>query len=300
MTISLDLIQILDAIDRHGSFEAAAQELHKVRSALTYNIRAYETYSGIKLFDRSKHRAEFTPAGRILLDQGRHLLMLSNQVEENVKFAAKGWETVLRIAYDEALNTAPIIDLIKHFQTQCPHVNLEMFSEILGGCTEALINNHVDIVIGASGRLPQRPEFSFEPIGKIKFAFAISPDHPLAKTPDPIDTKLIQQFYVIYTRDSSQRFSRQSASVFEHRSITFSSLEMKKQAQIAKLGVGFLPYNLIKDEVKSGELVIKKVKKTKPESMFYIGWNNEKNTKAQRWVIQQILDKKFKSKLIKA
>lgn len=35
----LELAQILDAIDRNKTFEAAANELYKVRSALTYTIK---------------------------------------------------------------------------------------------------------------------------------------------------------------------------------------------------------------------------------------------------------------------
>ncbi len=300
MTIPVELIQIIDAIDRNGSFEAAAQELHKVRSALTYNIRQYEQISGIQVFDRSKHRAELTAAGRLLLEQGRQLLTLNDRIEENAKIAASGWETVIRIAYDEVLNHAPIFELIKRFQSNCPHVNLEIFSEVLNGCADALANNRVDIAIGISGRPMLGREFNYEPLGKIKFAFAVSPHHSLAKVAEPIDDATIQQYAGIFARDSAQRFTRQAANLFSETSrITFSSLELKRQAQIAGLGVGFLPLNLIKEDIKHGRLVVKKVKKCKPEGLFYLGWNNEKNAKAQQWLIRQILDGKFRDKLVK-
>ncbi len=299
MTITLDLIQILDAIDRNGSFEAAAQELHKVRSALTYNIRTYENVTGTQIFDRSKHRAEFTIAGRVLLEQGRHLLKLSKQIEDNVKSAASGWETVIRIAYDEAMNAQPIFDLIKRFQLACPAVNLEIFSEVMGGCTHALINNYVDIVIGASGRLPQRQEYTFEMIGKVKFVFAVTPDHPLASIPEPIDSALIEKYYSVYARDSSQRFEQQASfPAIDQSTITFSSLALKKQAQIMQLGVGFLPANLITNEVHMSQLVIKEVEKPKADSVFYIGWNSENNNKAHRWLVKEILKKSFRDSLI--
>ena len=40
--ISIDALQALDAIDRKGSFAAAATTLHKVPSALTYTIKKLE------------------------------------------------------------------------------------------------------------------------------------------------------------------------------------------------------------------------------------------------------------------
>jgi DNA-binding transcriptional LysR family regulator len=45
MLISLDALQILDAIDTRGSFAAAAEALHRVPSALTHAIRKLETTS---------------------------------------------------------------------------------------------------------------------------------------------------------------------------------------------------------------------------------------------------------------
>jgi DNA-binding transcriptional LysR family regulator len=67
MKISLDAIETLDAIDRRGSFAAAAEELFRVPSAITYHVQKLEQDMGVALFDRSGHRAELTEAGKELL-----------------------------------------------------------------------------------------------------------------------------------------------------------------------------------------------------------------------------------------
>src|SRR5688572_33390864 len=74
MRLSLDSLQVIDAIDRKGSFAGAATELHRVPSAITYSIRQLEEGLGVELFDRRGHRAVLTDAGRELLRQGRRLL----------------------------------------------------------------------------------------------------------------------------------------------------------------------------------------------------------------------------------
>ena len=61
---------MMDAIARTGSFAAAARELGKVPSALTYSVRQLEDALDVLLFDRSSRQAQFTAAGEELLSEG--------------------------------------------------------------------------------------------------------------------------------------------------------------------------------------------------------------------------------------
>ena len=54
--LTLEAIRVLDAIDRRGSFAAAADELGKVPSALSYTVQKLEDELDAMLFDRSGHR----------------------------------------------------------------------------------------------------------------------------------------------------------------------------------------------------------------------------------------------------
>ena len=53
----------MDAIDRRGSFAAAADELGRVPSALSYTMQKLEEELDVVLFDRSGHRTKFTNVG---------------------------------------------------------------------------------------------------------------------------------------------------------------------------------------------------------------------------------------------
>src|SRR5258708_12630321 len=103
MKLSLEALQVLDAIDRKGSFAAAADDLHRVPSAVTYSIRQLEDSLGVTLFDRAGHRAVLTDAGRELLTEGRRLLLAAADIEFRVQQVAKGWEPQLRIPAHTAL-----------------------------------------------------------------------------------------------------------------------------------------------------------------------------------------------------
>ena len=52
MPLSLESLEVLDAIERKGSFAAAAHEMGKVPSALTYVVRKLEEDLDVLLFDQ--------------------------------------------------------------------------------------------------------------------------------------------------------------------------------------------------------------------------------------------------------
>jgi DNA-binding transcriptional LysR family regulator len=54
---------MMDTIARTGSFAAAARELGKVPSALTYSVRQLEDALDVLLFDRRSRQASSPPPG---------------------------------------------------------------------------------------------------------------------------------------------------------------------------------------------------------------------------------------------
>ena len=65
-----DALLMMDTIARTGSFAAAARELGKVPSALTYSVRQLEDALDVLLFDRRSRQARLTAAGEELLQLG--------------------------------------------------------------------------------------------------------------------------------------------------------------------------------------------------------------------------------------
>lgn len=78
--LTLEALRVMDAIDRRGSFAAAADELGRVPSALSYTMQKLEEELDVVLFDRSGHRTKFTNVGRMLLERGRCLLEAADKL----------------------------------------------------------------------------------------------------------------------------------------------------------------------------------------------------------------------------
>src|SRR4051812_27653945 len=136
--LSLESLEILDAIERRGSFAAAADELHRVPSAITYSVRQLEDLLGVSVFDRRGHRAVLTAAGRELLGEGRRLLRAASDLECRVQQVARGWESELRIALDTMVPVERFLGLAKAFYEENSGTRLRISHEVLGGTWDAL------------------------------------------------------------------------------------------------------------------------------------------------------------------
>ena len=110
-----DALAMMDVIARTGSFAAAARELGKVPSSLTYNVRQLEDALDVLLFDRRSRQARLTAAGTELLNEGRRLLDQMDAVANRVKRVATGWETTLNIAVDGVVSRVTMFELCEAF-----------------------------------------------------------------------------------------------------------------------------------------------------------------------------------------
>ncbi|MGB7739085.1 MAG: LysR family transcriptional regulator, partial [Steroidobacteraceae bacterium] len=81
MHLDLDALRALDAVIRDGGFARAALRLHKVQSAVSYQIRKLERQLGLKLVDRDGYRVRLTAAGEVVLAEGRRLLAQAEHIE---------------------------------------------------------------------------------------------------------------------------------------------------------------------------------------------------------------------------
>ncbi|HKO87700.1 MAG TPA: LysR family transcriptional regulator [Burkholderiales bacterium] len=299
MKLSLEAIQILDAIERRGSFAAAATELHRVPSALTYQVQKLEQDLDVLLFDRRGHRAQLTPAGRELLAEGRLLLRAADELEYRVKRLALGWEPELRIALDTMIGAERLMTLIERFYTEHAGTRIRIASEVLGGTWDALADGRADLIIGASGDAPPGGGYSFKPLGETIFVFAVAPTHPLAAAPEPLSPGTILEHRAVAVGDTSRHLAPRSTGLLTGQDVlTVPDISSKLAAQIAGLGCGFLPIPLASKHIEAGALVVKEVEEEKPRGRMHYAWRTKERGKALRWFLKQLEDARVQAELL--
>jgi len=287
--ITLDALRILDAIDRKKSFAAAADELFRVPSAISYTVKKLEEDLGVTIFDRTKRKAEFTPTGQLLLKQGRLILQATDELSHHVVQIEKGWELELRICVDNILTFDPIYELMAQFQREHPHVEIKLIEEVMEGNWDAIESERCDLAIGVPGD-PISSRYDSLPIGDIEFVFAVSRGHPLTLQPSPVTVEQIKEYPSIVVADSSRGLPPRSIRVLEgQRRITVPTVEKKISAQMLGLGVGYLPIFRVEQELQTGQLVALEVAPAQSRvSPISIAWNKSNKGKALRWFIEKL------------
>jgi len=150
---SLDALQALDAIERRGSFAKAAEELNKATSALSYTVQKVEEQLGVTLFQRQGRRSVLTASGRLLLDEGRKILVAANLLADQVKELDTGWEPRLRLGLESTTEREPFFQALGTPLAEQLNLEIDIQECVLSGGWEALEMDRMDLLVGAPAPL---------------------------------------------------------------------------------------------------------------------------------------------------
>ncbi len=291
MRLTLESLQVLDAIDRKGSFAAAADDLHRVPSAVTYSVRQLEEGLGVEIFDRRGHRAVLTAAGRELLSEGRRLLQAASDLECRVQQVAKGWESELRIAVDTLIGIDKMFRLASEFYAQASGTRLRLLHEVLGGTWDALASGRADLAIGVGGDAPPGRNYATRPLGRIQMLFVAAPFHEITRESLPLGEDAIRKHRAVSIADSSRLLPPRTVGLLSGQdTLTVPSMEAKAAAHIAGLGVGFLPSWIAQREALAGTLRILPVATAHPGGEAKVAWRPGEEGNALKWFVKRLED----------
>ncbi|MBL4827920.1 MAG: LysR family transcriptional regulator [Spongiibacteraceae bacterium] len=176
--ITIEILEMLDAIDRRGSFAKAAEELNKATSALSYGVQKLEEQLGLTVFQRQGRRSVLTPAGQLIRDEGRKILSSTTQLAEKAKELASGWEPRLTIAIESTLNHPVFFKVLEQFLREHDSMEIDISESMLSGGWEALEQDRVDLIVGSPGPVPQQKGYRALSIGDLDLVPVIAATTP--------------------------------------------------------------------------------------------------------------------------
>ncbi|MDE2080897.1 MAG: LysR family transcriptional regulator [Burkholderiales bacterium] len=299
-----DALVMMDAIARTGSFAAAARELGKVPSALTYSVRQLEETLDVLLFDRSSRQAQLTAAGAELLHGGRRLLQEMDAVANRVRRVACGWEAQLSISVEDLVSVPTLFELVQAFfevrvvderggEQGAPATQLRLRTEVLAGTWEALVTGQADLAIGVGAHHDNPGGIELRPLGDMPFIYCLAPHHALAEAPGPLTDEQLVHHRAVAVADTAQRLTPMTVNLLPGQDVlTVPSMRAKLEALLRGLGSGFVPEPLARPHLEAGHLVRKDTVRGARVVTLHYAWRADRGAtglgRALQWWLAQL------------
>ncbi|PCJ16981.1 MAG: LysR family transcriptional regulator [Gammaproteobacteria bacterium] len=272
--ITIEILEILDAIDRRGSFAKAADELNKATSAISYGVQKLEEQLGIAVFRRQGRRSALTPAGRLMLDEGRVILNSTARLAIKAKEIATGWEPRIRIAIESLQSYPDFFRSLATFLDAHDGIEVDVSECVLNGGWEALEQDRVDLIVGAPGPVPRHKGYRTIQLKRDQLVPVIASHHPFARIANERDalTEALPKLRRIVAHDTSMdAIVRSEGLSREGQKLYVQNTDQKVEAIRAGIGIGHLPRRRIQHFLDSGKLLTLNLGEVNPHDGF-LAW----------------------------
>ena len=267
-------LEVVDAVARGGSFSAAAQELHRVPSAISYTVRQLETWLAVPLFERQHREVVLTPAGEHFVREGRSVIKKMLATRRQCQQLANGWRGQLSIAVDRIAKPQRTRQLVKDFYRHFPDMELSISYEVFNGVWDALADGRVEIAIGATQAIPVGGRFAFRDMGTLNWRCVVAPDHPLTQA-SQIDDDTLRSWPSLVLEDTSRALPEWQTGL---------------ECVQAGLCVAMVPGHLARPLLDSGDLAELTLPVPFPDSPCCVSWAEDRASPATGWLLSYLGD----------
>lgn len=283
-------LEVVDAVARTGSFSAAAQELHRVPSAVSYTVRQLENWLAVPLFERQHREVVLTAAGEHFVREGRAVIKKMLATRRQCQQLANGWRGQLSIAIDRIVKPARTRQLVKDFYRHFPDVELLISYEVFNGVWDALADGRVDVAIGATQAIPVGGRFAFRDMGALNWRCVVESGHPLAQLAQ-IEDDALRAWPSLVLEDTSRALPRRITWTLDNqRRLVVPDWQTGLDCLLDGLCVAMVPGHLARPLLASGKLIELILPDPFPESPCCVSWSEQRASPALSWLLSYLGD----------
>jgi len=146
--IELELLKTLVAIADTGNFSSAADSIFRTPSAVSMQIKRLEEMVGKPLFTRDSRSVSPTAEGEVLLEHGRRMLALNQDMV--VRFLDPDIQGTVRLGAPNDVAERSLPNMLQRFAATHCCVNVDVLVDDSANLRTKLKNNELDLCIYAS------------------------------------------------------------------------------------------------------------------------------------------------------
>lgn len=284
-------LEVVDAVARSGSFTAAAAELHRVPSAISYTVRQLEEWLAVPLFERRHRDVVLTDAGRVFIQEGRSVIKKMLATRRQCQQVANGWRGQINIAVDRIVKSQRTRQLVVDFYRHFPDMELHLSAEVFNGVWDALADGRVDVAIGATQAIPVGGRFAFRNMGALNWRCVVASNHPLARQHAETSEEAIGEWPSLVLEDTSRALPKRTTWTLDNqRRLVVPDWESAFDCLLAGLCVGMVPGHLAQPLLQKGALHELTLEGGFPDSPCCVSWSEQQASPALSWLLDYLGD----------
>ncbi|EKM0528293.1 DNA-binding transcriptional activator PunR [Cronobacter turicensis] len=284
-------LEVVDAVARTGSFTAAAAELHRVPSAVSYTVRQLEEWLAVSLFERRHRDVVLTPAGAWFLREGRSVIKKMMITRQQCQQIANGWRGQLSIAVDNIVRPERTRQLVLDFYRHFSDVELQVSQEVFNGVWDALADGRVELAIGATQAIPVGGRFAFRDMGMLSWRCVVAHHHPLARHEGALSDDRLRDYPSLVLEDTSRSLPKRITWLLDNqRRVVVPDWLCAADALSEGLCIGMVPTHFAKPWLDRGEWRALTLENPFPDAACCLTWRQSDASPALRWLLDYLGD----------
>lgn len=297
--INLNLYKTFYEVAKTGSISAASKQLYVSQPATSRAIKKLEEQLNIKLFYRNLNGMELTNKGKELLyyiEEAYNSLLIG---ERNVKDDDSMESGRLSIGVPSHIGKFFIFEKIAKFHKLYPNIEISIISRSSKEIMSLLSNHEIDFIIDSSPIDYTYSNLTVVPLAKVRNCFfanaksKIKGINKIKSISDLKDMPLILPVKRSYHRKELNKVAIENDSVFTNV-MAIETSEMVLSATNMDLGIGYVIYDLIKEDIKSGVFKEIEIEEKLPEVEINIVYIKNFLTKVPKKYIEDFIKIKIK------
>lgn len=255
---------------------AAAEALYMSQSAVSQAIADLEQFYKIRLFERLSRRLYLTQAGDKLLGYARHMVGMNADIEKDMKTLHD--TGLVRVGASVTVGSTVLPQLVSEFCKANPSIRIEAFEANTEHIQNRLLTDKTDIGL-VEGENTSSDLLS-TPFTDDELVLICGRHHRFAHFSAIPPCELEKEDFMIREHGSGTRQTFEDAMKLHRLSWkaawVCNNSDTIKAAVIAGLGVSVVSARTVEKEVKSGELMIKRVDNIRFLRTFKIVYHKNK------------------------
>lgn len=179
MSINLSVadLEAVLAVNRHGSFRAAADQLCITQPSVSARVQHAEAILGVTLFHRTTRKVVATEQGRRLCDYAGRALYDLTVLAANFRGEAQLRAGKVTVGTTPTLAATLTSDVIGAFERRFPNIEVTMLDDFFGRSLDRLVTGEADFAVTPS--LGIGPRLELEEIGQEEVVLVAPKGHRL-------------------------------------------------------------------------------------------------------------------------